>query len=120
MTLQRYRSQSEHYYENALRFLQEGEVQKSAELLWGSVAEALKALAASGGRELRSHRDIWEYARELSRERNDESIFDGFRAANSLHSDFYEGGLTLADVTLTWEEKIRPVLLKLVSLLPEP
>ena len=77
MVVQRYRSQSQHYHENALKFLQEGEVQKSAELLWGSVAEALKALAASGGRELRSHRDIWDYAKELSRELNDETSSTG-------------------------------------------
>ena len=118
MVTERFQAQSEHYYENALNFLRQGETQKAAELLWGSIAEALKAVAASRGLRLRNHREIWEYARELARELSDESIFDGFKAAHSLHSDFYEAGLTLDDVKLEWETLIRPTLDKLTSLLP--
>jgi len=117
MVTARFQSQSQHYCDNALKFLEQGDVQKAAEFLWGSIAEALKAIAASGGRQLRSHREIWEYAREVAKELNDESIWFGFKAAHSLHSDFYEAGLTLDDVKLEWEAQIRPTLEKLTSLL---
>ena len=118
MVVERYHGQSQHYYENALKFLQEGEPQKAAEFLWGTMAETFKAIAASRGRELRTHREIWDYAREVAKELNDESIWFGFKAAHSLHSDFYEAGLTLDDVKLEWETLIRPTLDKLTSLLP--
>lgn len=117
MIVDRYRGQSIHYYENALRFLEEGETEKAAEFLWGSVAEALKAVAATRGIVLRSHRDVREYARELAKELNDRSIFDGFKEANSLHADFYEAGLTLDDVKDAWDQSIRPTLETLNELL---
>jgi len=119
MVVERFKNQSRHYQDNALRFLQEGEVQKASEFFWGSMAQALKAVAASRGMELRSHGLIRQYARELARELGDESIVDGFREADSLHSDFYEAGLTADDVTLAWETRIRPALDSLGRLLLE-
>ena len=116
MVTEHFQAQSEHYYENALKFIRQGETQKAAELLWGSIAEALKAVAASRGLRLRNHREIWEYARELARELSDESIFDGFREAYSLHTDFYEAELTVDDVKVAWERRIRPTLQRLARI----
>jgi hypothetical protein len=116
MVSERFQAQTEHYYENALNFLRQGETQKAAELLWGSIAEALKAVAATRGLRLRNHREIWEYARELARETSDESMFDGFREAHALHTDFYEAELTIDDVRVAWESRIRPTLQKLAKM----
>lgn len=117
MVSERFTKQSQHYYDNALAFLRQGEVQKAAEFLWGSVAEALKAIAASRGIPVKNHRAVLNYARELSKELEDPSIFEGCKEANSLHSDFYEAELTLDDVRSAWETGIRPTLAKLHKLL---
>ncbi len=42
--LEKYKAQSTHYFENALGSIQAGEAGKAGEFLWGSVAEALKAV----------------------------------------------------------------------------
>jgi hypothetical protein len=117
MAVDRYQGQSDLYYANALRFLREGDAQKAAEFLWGSVAEVIKAIAASRGRRLRSHRDIAGYTRELARELGDDDVWHGYREANALHTDFYEAGLTVRDVRFALDMSIRPTLDRLVGLL---
>lgn len=116
--IEKYKSQSVHFLENAFRFIEAKEIEKASEFLWGSMAEAIKAIAISKGFFLKSHRQLWDYAEGLAKELQDESIFNAFRHANSLHSNFYESTLELKDV-LRVAEDVRATVGKLLRLLPQ-
>ena len=116
--LEKYKSQSIHYFENALSSIQAGDAEKAGEFLWGSVAQALKAVAASKGVKLEHHAQIGDYAWKLKKELQDESIWDNYGHASHLHSNFYEGGLTVADVR-RYVEGIRETIRKLLERVPE-
>lgn len=64
----RYASLAGEYLSNAYLSLQRDELEKASEFLWGSLAQAIKAVAALKELRLRSHREIWNYLVELSRE----------------------------------------------------
>ena len=115
--LSRYLQNIRVYLDNASKALDDGEPQKAGEFLWGGMAAAFKALAAHRGIRLRSHRDIWDYARAAAKELDAEALFVAFRDANSLHSNFYEAGLTKEDVLLL-SEGIRQAIQHLLGLLP--
>ncbi len=115
--LEKYKDQSVHFFENALSSIQAGEAEKAGEFLWGSMAQALKAVAASEGRELNTHGEIRRYATELAKKHNDMSIWDVYGIANSLHGNFYEAGLSLEEVQ-THADRIRTTVVKLFSLIP--
>ncbi|MBI4203126.1 MAG: hypothetical protein HY532_08460 [Chloroflexi bacterium] len=105
------------YLDNASKALDAAEPQKAGEFLWGGMAAAVKALAAYRGIRLRSHRDIWDYARAAAKELDDEEIFVAFRDANSLHGNFYEAGLTREEI-LVVDDGIRRIIRMLLDLLP--
>ena len=113
-----YRSQAAYYLDNAQEFLSRQEFTKASEFLWGAVAQAVKAVAASEGVHLAHHGQVWDYAEEISRERNDPGIFDDFRQANTLHINFYEAGLPPREV-ISSMERLRVMVGKLLDLLPE-
>ena len=115
---EKYKAQSIHYLENASLSIEAGNVEKASEFLWGGMAEALKAVAASRGRELRHHREIGEYARELAKQLEDEAISDVFGNASYLHTNFYEVGLTIEEV-YTYAGRIKTIVGKLLDLIPE-
>jgi len=115
--IEKHRLQSSHYFENALRFIEKGDAEKASEFLWGSVAQALKAVAASKEIPLKSHKQLRDYAIELARQLKDEGIKNTFDLAQSLHSNFYETGLLLEDVAIG-AENVRGTLIKLLSLIP--
>ena len=112
----KYVRQSTHYLRNASKFIDAGNSDKASEFLWGSMAQALKAVAASNGILLRSHRQIWNYAESLTKELKDKGIYDSFLHANFLHNNFYESELELKDVRRMAED-IRMAVGKLLSLI---
>ncbi len=116
--LEKYKAQSIHYFENALNAIQAGDAGKAGEFLWGSLAEAIKAVAASKGAELKAHWEISDYARRLARETEDDSILSVYRDASYLHSNYYEAGLTIEEVQ-TYVDRIRAMVVKLLSYIPE-
>lgn len=101
---EKYKTQCIHYLENASKFIKVGNSEKASEFLWGSMAEAIKAAAASKGIQLKSHRELRNYAIGLAKELGDESIRNSFLHAQSLHSNFYETGLLMDDVVICTEE----------------
>ncbi len=113
---EKYAVQSIHYLENAFESIQAGEVEKASEFLWGSLAQALKAVAASKEIELRTHWNITDYAKDLAKQQGDKSIYDVFGHASYLHSNFYEAGLRMEDVEI-YVEEIRAMVDKLLSLI---
>ena len=113
-----YRSQATYYLDNAQEFLARQEFTKASEFLWGAVAQAVKAVAASEGVHLAHHCQVWDYAEEISREQDDPGIFDDFRQANTMHVNFYEAGLPPREVIGSME-RLRVMVGKLLDLLPE-
>lgn len=116
--LEKYKAQSVHYFENALTSIQAGDAEKAGEFLWGSMAEAIKAVAASKRVKLTKHWEIGDYARRLAKQMQDKTIWDAYRDASYLHSNYYEAGLSLEEVQ-THAERIRTTVLKLFSHIPE-
>ena len=110
-----YASQSLRYLKNASKFIDSGNSDKASEFLWGSMAEALKAAAASRGIHLKNHRQIWNYVESLTKELEDKSIYDAFLQANLLHTNFYESELELKDICRMAED-IKVAVDKLVRL----
>ena len=116
--LEKHRAQSRHYLENAYKFIDAGDVEKASEFLWGSMAQAIKAVAPIKGIPLKKHRQLWDYAESLAKELGDDSIFDSFFHANSLHSNFYECELELKDVIRVAQE-VSSTVNELLELLPK-
>ena len=116
--VEKYATQSLRYLKNASKSIDEGNADKAGEFLWGSVAQALKAVGENKGIHLRNHRRIWDFVESLAKELEDRSIYDAFLHANLLHTNFYEVELELKDVRRIAEE-IRVAVGKLLSLIPE-
>lgn len=113
--LEKYKAQSEHYLKNALSALEAGEAEKAGEFVWGSMAEALKAVAAKKGATLWRHQDIGDYAKSLAKELGDEEITKAHGLASGLHSNFYEAGLRIEDVRLRLDQ-VKGTIAKLLAL----
>jgi hypothetical protein len=114
-----YVTASLHYMENALLMVSQGDAGKASELLWGSVAEAVQALATSRGKQLTNHRSLHWFIGVLSKELNDRSIAEAFYLAENLHQKgFHEVELDIRDVALVLES-IRKLVEKLLDLIPK-
>ncbi len=113
--VKKYVKQSLRYLKNASEFIDAGNSDKAGEFLWGSMAEALKAVAASGGIVLNNHRQIWNYTESLTKDLGDKSIYDAFIHANYLHTNFYESELELRHIRRAAED-IRVTVDKLLRL----
>jgi len=109
-----YAERSIHYFGNAQKAINDKEFEKASEFLWGSVAQIIKAAAASKGIILRNHAALWNYAQALSKDLCDESVYDTFFNANYLHTNFYEAELTPAAIIIQ-TEKIKKFLLKMLD-----
>lgn len=117
-TVRKYVLASLHYLENALLVLNSRDAGKASELLWGSVAEAMQAVAASRGKRLANHHSLRWFAANLSKELGDKSIVGAFYQAQALHSNFHEVELTPEDVAMV-VEPIRTTVAKLLALIPK-
>lgn len=99
---------------NAFGYVEAGDPGKASEFLWGSMAQALKAVAATKGVQLRGHSQVREYARLLAQAQNDATIWDVFRKAEMLHRNFYELGTELEEVAILSLE-VRATVSKLLG-----
>ena len=117
--VEKYARQSLSYLRNASKLIDAGDSEKASEFLWGSMAQAIKAVVAAKGVTFRKHRLLWEYAETLAKELEDKSIYDSFVHAYSLHSNFYESDLELKDVCRIAED-VRATVGKLLSSISKP
>jgi len=79
------------YYENALKFLGEGNIRKASEFLWGSIAMQIKLLAlVKKNQHLGSHGQISSFIKGLSKELQDEEMLKSFEFLQRLHINFYD------------------------------
>lgn len=78
------------YRANAEEAIGAGEFRKASELLWGAITQELKALAASYGKVISSHRQFFELLRQLATELGDRPLYTEFVELNALHKNFYD------------------------------
>jgi hypothetical protein len=88
------------YFANALELLQRGEAGKAGELFWGSVAQALQAVAAYKNIPVRTHRELKNFAITLAKELADPALLTSVNLAEGLHSNYYEVALEPRDVAM--------------------
>lgn len=112
-------AQSDHYFRNALGAIEAGNTEKAGEFLWGSITQALKAVAATKGTELNSHALLKRYAGELAKELEDAAIWSDFCDAELLHRNFYNLGFELEEVSGR-VGRVREAVDKLIRLAVEP
>jgi hypothetical protein len=76
--IRRYRRQSFQLLENAFDQMRSGRWSRSEDLLWGSLALAVKGVALSRGEQLDGEEAIRDYASRVGQERRDRLIRDAF------------------------------------------
>ena len=116
--VEKYARQSLRYLRNASKFIDAGNSEKASEFLWGSIVQALKAVALSKGFFLKNHAAIWNYVDTLTKDLQNKDIRDAFVSANLLHTNFYESELGLDRVRILADD-IRTAVGKLLSLIPK-
>ena len=94
---QHYAALAQSFRSSAWKHLDEGDLPQASNKAWGLVAETVKAVSAQHGGIIHTHRAIWQVVQELARLVGDSGdpqtrrwINISFRAARSLHFNFYE------------------------------
>lgn len=105
------------YMDNALEALQKNEPGKAGEMLWGSITQAVHAVDAWRGPVVIRHRGLLNFARNLSRE-IDDNFHNNFLATKSLHENFYHPALEIDDVEFALPG-IQRAISQVLALLPE-
>jgi hypothetical protein len=98
------------YFANAELFAGKKEYRKASELLWGAVTQAIKALAAKHGLEIKSHTEFFDYMRNLSKELGTESLYKKFLFLNDLHKNFYDERISPVDFDIYFKEAYQFIL----------
>ena len=113
-----YRNQSRTFLEQAYTELRAGDLRQASEKGWGAAAQIIKAAAQARGWQHDHHRLLFEVVSRLSRDIGDGEVSSLFWAANSLHTNFYEGGMDEATVAAAMQHVVRLVD-KVEALLPQ-
>ncbi len=78
------------YFRNAEAMLGRREPRKASEMLWGAVAQGVKALAASRSLSIQTHGGLFEFMRRTSKELAREELYDSLMELQVLHKNFYD------------------------------
>lgn len=106
------------YLENSQQMLLKGEAEKAGEFLWGSIAQALQALAASRNIPmLKNHRSLRYFVSTVSKEMDDRRVNEVFWQAEKLHSNFHEVEMTVDEVA-EFVNPISEIVQKIHSYIP--
>lgn len=107
LTTADYLRQSQNYFKNAQELYARGETAKATELVWGSVAEAVKALAASRGLDLRTHQSLRQYLRKVAGQVNDVELYELFNDVEGAHRNFYQEFMQDWEVRRTFDKAVK-------------
>ncbi len=91
-----YRAQSRQFMGQAFHELEIGDLRQASEKGWGAAAQMVKAIADHRGWRHSAHRLLNVTVSALVEETNDIEMSTLFNAASTLHTNFYEGGLSHA------------------------
>ena len=117
MAVRTHAAHSIQYLENGLIALRDLEAGKAGELLWGSVAQALEAVAVHNSHTIQSHRDLKNFAIQLSKDLEDEAILEKFVLAESLHQNFYAVQQEPLDIEIL-VPTVKDLVARLIDLIP--
>jgi hypothetical protein len=67
------------------------DILQASEKLWGAATHALMSVGQTEGLPIGSHRELSIAARHFTKERNDDSLYSGFKIAEQFHINFYHG-----------------------------
>ncbi len=90
----RYSQQAALFMVQAQDELERCDLRQAGEKAWGAAAQAIKAVAEQRGWEHTSHRALSAAVSRLTEESSDYNLARGYASAQSLHTFFYEGGLS--------------------------
>lgn len=82
------------YLREADELMRKEDYPQASEKLWGAAAEMIKAVAATRGLALGTHRSISDFVTRLHTEHPEWRLADKFAHANNLHINFYEDWLS--------------------------
>lgn len=116
MSALNYVSLAKKYLSQAKELLGSKEYTKCGEMFWEAAAGMVKAVAASRGVELKTHRQVWGYVAEVARETGDKEITKLFHVADVLHTNFYEDALP-AEVVASDADFVEALIHKLEKIL---
>jgi len=116
-SLQSHAIHSRQYLENALLALQNDEAGKAGELLWGSVAQAVQAVAVYKNRNIQTHREFKNFVIQIAKDLNDEAIQTDFILGEGLHHNFYSIQQEPYDIALL-VPTVQRFVNKLLGLIP--
>ena len=85
-----YRAASRTLLEQATLELDQGDPRQASEKGWGAAAQMVKAVAEQRGWRHYSHPSLYEIVDRLVKETGDTGLFNLFRTASHLHTNFYE------------------------------
>ncbi len=92
--MEKYRRLNGKYLEDGEKLLQEGDLLQAGEKFWGAAAEMVKAVAATEGKHLRTHNQLWNYLLDFDERHPQLELRRDFVSAGYLHANFYEEDLT--------------------------
>ena len=95
---QKYAELSQRLIQQAERELQSGDLMQASEKIWGSVAHAVKAVAAQRGWSHINHARLWDISGQIADEQNRPDLRIKFRSADSMHMNFYENRMGESEV----------------------
>jgi len=95
---------AEKFLREAEGFLVKGDYVQASEKGWVAASQMVKAVAAKGGLELKSHASLWGYVDGLVEKLGDGGLRRMWWAANNLHQNFYENWMTPRDVKYAIED----------------
>ena len=93
-----YGARSERLWQQAQVSLREANILQASEKLWGSAAQAVKAVAEARGWPHMSHRSLYNTISRLQDETGQRRLGELFRTASALHQNFYEEWMPLVEV----------------------
>lgn len=105
--LARYLEGSSLYQRNADLLLRQGDRAKAGEMLWGAVAELLKAIGLLYGRPVGGHAELIALTKSLAVGRQDPEMVRLVKAAEKLHVNFYEHHLDDEEFSDHWHLGVR-------------
>ena len=93
-----YAARGRKFLAQASEELAHSDLEQASEKGWGAAAQMMKAVAAERGWRHGQHRNLFDVARRLAEEVDDEGLRTTFAVASDLHANFYEGFLGPDDV----------------------
>lgn len=98
--IQKFRDARDKYYLNALEMVGRKEYRKASELLWGSITQSIKLIAALRNIRIARHGQFFDFLRNLSRELGDKKLYEDFLFLRGLHENFYDEVINPEDFDL--------------------